>query len=126
MQIFYSGTLIVAIFHPPTTIPLQAMKNVASQLVYNLLKPTHVTTFLLSWKSSSIPPINHKTLHLGDGLSHYIITCHLADAKSNLQLIRLSRRHTLRSNVGLRALLKGPTAVGHNSDRTGNLASPVL
>ena len=31
--------------------------------------------------------------------------------QSNLQLIRLSRRHILWSNVGLRALLKGPTAV---------------
>ena len=41
------------------------------------------------------------------------ITCHLADAfiQSNLQLIRLSRRHTPWSNVGLRALLRGPTAV---------------
>ena len=39
--------------------------------------------------------------------------CHLADAfiQSDLQLIRLSRRHTPWSNVGLRALLKGPTAV---------------
>ena len=45
-------------------------------------------------------------------LLHYI-TCHLADAfiQSDLQLIRLSRRHTPWSNVGLRALLKGPTAV---------------
>ena len=36
------------------------------------------------------------------------ITCHLADAfiQSDLQLIRLSRRHTPWSNVGLRALLK--------------------
>ena len=43
---------------------------------------------------------------------HYI-TCHLADAfiQSDLQLIRLGRRHTPWSNVGLRALLKGPTAV---------------
>ena len=41
------------------------------------------------------------------------ITCHLADAfiQSDLQLIRLSRRHTPWNNVGLRALLKGPTAV---------------
>ena len=31
--------------------------------------------------------------------------------QSDLQLIRLSRRHTPWSNVGLRALLKGPTAV---------------
>ena len=39
------------------------------------------------------------------------ITCHLADAfiQSDLQLIRLSRRHTPWSNVGLRALLKGLT-----------------
>ena len=45
-------------------------------------------------------------------LLHYI-TCHLADAfiHSDLQLIRLSRRHTPWSNVGLRALLKGLTAV---------------
>ena len=37
----------------------------------------------------------------------------LADtfSQSNLQLIWLSRRHTPCSNVGLRALLKGPTAV---------------
>ena len=45
-----------------------------------------------------------------------IITLHviLADAfiQSNLQLIRLSRRHTAWSNVGLRALLKGPRAQG--------------
>ena len=42
-----------------------------------------------------------------------IITCHLADAfiQSDLQLIRLSRRHTHWSNVGLRVCLKGPTAV---------------
>ena len=40
-------------------------------------------------------------------------TCHLADAfiQSDLQLIRLSRRHTPWRNVGLRALLKCPTAV---------------
>ena len=44
--------------------------------------------------------------------THYI-TCNLADAfiQSDLQLIRLGRRHTPWSNVGLRALLKGPTAV---------------
>ena len=41
---------------------------------------------------------------------HYI-SCNLADTYSDLQLIRLSRRHTLWSYVGLRALLKGPTAV---------------
>ena len=39
------------------------------------------------------------------------ITCHLADTFINLQLIRLNRRHTPWSTVGLRALLKGPTAV---------------
>ena len=40
------------------------------------------------------------------------ITCHLAAfIQSDLQLIRLSRRHTPWSNVGLRALLKGPTSV---------------
>ena len=41
------------------------------------------------------------------------MSCHLADAfiQSDLQLIRLSRRHTSWSNVGLRASLKGPTAV---------------
>ena len=50
------------------------------------------------------------------------ITCNLSDAfiQSNFQLIRLSRRHIMTyngrrhtpwSNVGLRALLKGPTAV---------------
>ena len=61
---------------------------------------------------------------------HYI-TCHLADAfiQSDLQLIRLSRRHTPWSNVGLRALLKGPTAVqifyrGRTWDRTTDLAGP--
>ena len=62
---------------------------------------------------------------------HYI-TCHLADAfiQSDLQLIRLSRRHTPWSNVGLRALLKGPTAVQilsyliHTGDRTTDLAGP--
>ena len=45
-------------------------------------------------------------------LSHKI-TCHLTDAfiQSDLQLIRLSRRHTPWSNVELRALLKGLTAV---------------
>ena len=44
--------------------------------------------------------------------THYI-ACHLADAfiQSDLQLIRLSRRHTPWSDVGLRASLKGPTAV---------------
>ena len=43
---------------------------------------------------------------------HYI-TCNLVVAfiQSNLQLIRLSIRHTPWSNVGLRALLKGPTLV---------------
>ena len=46
-------------------------------------------------------------------LAGYYITCHLANAfiQSDLQFIRLSRRHTTWSNVGLRALLKGPTAV---------------
>ena len=41
------------------------------------------------------------------------ITFHLADAfnKRDWQWIRLSRRHTRGSNVGLRASLKGPTAV---------------
>ena len=44
---------------------------------------------------------------------HYIITLHLADAfiQSDLQLIRISRRHTPWCNVGLRALLKGSSAV---------------
>ena len=43
---------------------------------------------------------------------HYV-TCNLADAfiQSDLQLTRLSRRHIPWSNLGLRALLKGPTAV---------------
>ena len=43
----------------------------------------------------------------------HCITCNLADGfiQSDLQLIRLSRRHTPWSNVGLRALLKGPTVV---------------
>ena len=67
------------------------------------------------------------------GILHdIIITYHLADTfiQSNLQLIRLSRRHTPWSNVGLRALLKGPTAVlcrsyrGHTRDRTTDLAGP--
>ena len=46
------------------------------------------------------------------GLLHYN-TCHLVDAfiQSDLQLIKLSRIHTPWSNVGLRALLKSPTAV---------------
>ena len=46
-------------------------------------------------------------------LHYIIITCHLADAfiQSDLQLFRLSRRHTPWSNVGLRALLKGASAV---------------
>ena len=41
------------------------------------------------------------------------MSCHLADVfiQSDLQLIRLSRRHTPWSNVGLRALVKGPAAV---------------
>ena len=41
------------------------------------------------------------------------MSCHLADAfiQSDLQLIRLSRRHTPWSNVGLRTSLKGSTAV---------------
>ena len=41
------------------------------------------------------------------------MSCHLADAfiQSDLQLIRLSRRHTPWSNVGLWALLKDPTDV---------------
>ena len=45
--------------------------------------------------------------------SCFYITCHLADAfiQSNLQLSRLIRRHAPWSNVGLRALLKGPIAV---------------
>ena len=51
----------------------------------------------------------------GSAETHWIhyITYHLADAfiQSDLQLIRLSRRHTPWSNVGLRALFKGPTAV---------------
>ena len=45
----------------------------------------------------------------------HLLTLHVAHAfiQSDLQLIRLSRRqrHTPWSNVGLRALLKGPTAV---------------
>ena len=47
------------------------------------------------------------------GLSVVYITCDLTDPfiQSDLQLIRLSRRHTPRSNEGLRALLKGATAV---------------
>ena len=56
----------------------------------------------------------HTPMHTHSCKNTYTnITCHLADAflQSNLQLIRLSRRHTPWSNVGLRALLKGPTAV---------------
>ena len=58
---------------------------------------------------------------------HYV-TCHLADAfiQSDLQLIRPSKRHTPWSDVGLRASLKGPTAVRILSwptrDRTADLA----
>ena len=46
-------------------------------------------------------------------MGHHYIACHLVDyfIQSNLQLIRLSRRHNPWSNVGLRASLKGPTAV---------------
>ena len=45
-------------------------------------------------------------------MSCHVMSCHLVDAfiQSDLQLIRLSRRHTPWSNVGFRALLKGPTA----------------
>ena len=52
------------------------------------------------------------TCHLTDTFILYI-TCNLAEVfiQSDLQLIRLSRRQTPWSNVGLRALLKGPTAV---------------
>ena len=58
----------------------------------------------------------------------YYITCHLADTfiQSNLQLIWLSRRHTPRSNVGLRALLKGPTAVRILSWSTPGIEPPTL
>ena len=40
------------------------------------------------------------------------ITCHLADAfiQSNLQLTRLSRRHTPWSNVGVKGLAQGPNS----------------
>ena len=59
---------------------------------------------------NSLP--GNKTWNLFACKPSYII-CHLADSfiQSNLQLIRLSRRHTPWSNVGLRALLKGPTSV---------------
>ena len=43
----------------------------------------------------------------------FYITCHLADTfiQSDLQWIRLSRRYTHWSNVGISALFKGPKAV---------------
>ena len=62
--------------------------------------------------------------------SNHNIACHLADAfiQSDLQLIRLSRRHTPWSNVGLRALLKGQQLCrsdrGQTGDRTADLAAP--
>ena len=59
-------------------------------------------------------PVAHVHLNIisikdSNGILHYI-TRRLADAfiQSDLQLIRLSRRHTPWSNVGLRASLKGP------------------
>ena len=59
---------------------------------------------------SGIPSVNLMFLIL---LTLHYITCNLADAlnQRDLQLNRLSRRHITWSNVGLRALLKGPTAV---------------
>ena len=59
------------------------------------------------------------------------MTRRLADGfiQSDLQLISLSRRHTPRSNVGLKALLKGPPAArilsrDQTRDRTAELAGP--
>ena len=70
--------------------------------LFNLATGVHGT------RTSNITTCHTKTT----GTLHYI-TCHLADAfiQSDLQWIRLSRRHTPWSNVGLRASLKGPTAV---------------
>ena len=66
--------------------------------------------FRLSYKHDYNFAFQWISLGMGrDSAVNYYITCHLADAfiQSDLQLIRLSSRHTPWSNVGLRALLKG-------------------
>ena len=76
--------------------------------------------------SLSAPPRTHTHTHTHTR-TH---TLHLADAfiQSDIQLIRLSRRHTPWSNVGLRTLLKGQqlcrSYLGHTRDWTTNLAGP--
>ena len=79
--------------------------------------------------SNSPGPLAAKPLqNINDPPLHYYITCHLAGAfiQSGLQLIRLSRRQTPWSNVGLRGLLKGQQLCrsyhGHTWDRTTDLA----
>ena len=76
--------------------------------------PAHLQTQGTSNETTDCPLIKiiHMIITYRSMIGHYI-TSHLADAciQSDLQLIRLSRRHTPWSNVGLRALLKGPTAV---------------
>ena len=63
------------------------------------------------------------------------ITCNLADAfiQSDLQLIRLGRRHTPWSNVGVKGLAQGANSCadflyflyhGRTWDRTTDLAGP--
>ena len=56
------------------------------------------------------------------------IPCHLADAfiQSDLQLIRLSRRHTPWSNVGLRALAQGPNSCADLIVATPGIEPPTL
>ena len=114
--VFYCIKYLYAIFmssaeHKHEYIPLQKYWNSKANSFVFAIYWIHLG---LWWKKNMntrqqfwISAFTSWYLHL-----HYII-CHLADAfiQSDLQLIRQSRRHTPWSNVGLRALLKGPTAV---------------
>ena len=58
---------------------------------------------------------------------HYI-TCHLADAfiQSDLQLIRLSRRHTPLEQCGVKGLAQGPNSCADLIVATTGIEPPTL
>ena len=80
------------------------------------------------WRVQWLPGIRRSQSASERLLPLHCITCHLADAfiQSDLQLIRLSRRHTPRSNVGLRAFAQGPNSCADLIVATPGIEPPTL
>ena len=82
-----------------------------------LLQDTHVHTAL--WVS---------LLYLNTAWVQHYITCHLADSfiQSDLQLIRLSRRHSPLEQCGAKGLAQGPNSCADLIMATPGIEPPTL